>query len=155
MHLHNPVVEVLIDSGKVEVRQLPFIKAIEFLKMLAAVAGTLFTADGKFKLISPSPSPAGAGEGRGEGAGASRPMVLDVDGLQAVVAQGGDLMEFVLLHSTRKDRAWLDGLSLSEGLLLLKHALELNTAPEILALGNDIAGVLAGLRKPAKTGKSN
>jgi hypothetical protein len=141
MKILNPVIQVPLDNGKVEVRQLPFLKAIEFLKKLAGISASLFTADGKFRLVKSSPDPSNPS--------AASNLQLDIAGIQEVINQSGDLAEFLILNSTAKDRAWLESLSLAEGMTVLEHALRANTAPEILALGNGIAGVLKGLRKPA------
>jgi hypothetical protein len=135
MKILNPVKEVPLDNAKVEVRQLPFLKAVEFLKKLSALSAQLFTPDGRFRLVR-------------EGGGTAQ---FDAAALQEIIAQSGDLAEFLILHSTRKDRPWLEELSTAEGLLVLKEALAANTAPEIFSLGKEVAGVLKEIRTPAKT----
>ena len=142
MKIGNPGIDVeLSDNSRVIVKQLPFMKAIELLKGLGKVADQLFDKNGRFKLYST--------EKRADG----NVVNLDLAPLQEVLQGSGELMAFVIMHSTKKDREWVENLSLAEGLAILKVALEQNLSPEILNLGKDVAGTFRA-KIPATPTKS-
>ncbi len=122
----NPVQSVTLSRDSVEVRQMPFLQALQFLKEVSGLAGKLFDAKGNFLLAKKS----------------SNGVELDLQPLQDMVSSTGDLAVFLLKHSTGKDDEWISKLSAAEGMTVLKAAIEINLSPEILKLGNDLAGFL-------------
>ncbi len=134
LKITNPGTELtLADDTKVVVKQMPFLKALEFLKQIGKIADQLFEKNGKFKLYNTEKTAAGA------------TVHLNLDPLQDILQQSSELMAFVILNSTKKDAAWLEERSLAEGLALLKAALEQNLSPEVLELGNGLAGALSNM----------
>ncbi|HWD20517.1 MAG TPA: hypothetical protein VHB20_14690 [Verrucomicrobiae bacterium] len=164
----NPVREITLGAGRIEVRQMPFVQAIEFIKRLSVVASRMFDDHGRFKLSRAVASPAeplpviDPELARTGVARLATPtevhMAFDFDAIQKVIAESADLTEFLILHSTRQDAAWLKSLSLLEGLTILEAALDLNLSPEVLRLGNEVAGALTRLQRkktaPAKPSSS-
>lgn len=136
----NPVKALqLSDSNSVEVRQMPFLKAMEFIKKIGALAGNLIDDKGQFKLA------------KFKGKGADKMMELDLSFLQTLIGDSADLMIFVIKHSTGKEEAWVEKLSAAEGMEVLKTALELNLSDEVLALGKETAVFLTGRFAKGKT----
>lgn len=142
----NPVEKVTLSQGEVEVRQMPFVQALEFIKKLSALAGQMFDTEGRFVLAAKNgiDGPNGAN------------VEINLGVLQDIVGSSSELTLFLIQHSTRKDAEWINSLSAAEGLVVLKKAIEMNLSQEILSLGNELAGFLADAfrRKPAATQKT-
>jgi hypothetical protein len=127
----NPTEAVQLSAETVEVRQLPFLRALEFMKQISSMVGALFDERGRFKLVRRDASQPDA-------------PVYDLAPLKSLIESSADLAVFLLKHSTGKDDEWVAKLSASEGLTLLHAALRLNLSKEVLALGNEMAAFLAG-----------
>jgi hypothetical protein len=125
--LLHPIREVTTCMGKVEVRELSWERALEFLKMLSSHSRQFVSADGKFN--------------------------FNLDKMAELVSGASELSTFLLKHSVCKGAGDADGkflgdnfadvLPFSEGLVLLDAALEINLSPEILALAKKTAARFA------------
>ena len=151
----NPVETLQIEGRTLDVRQMPFLKALEFLKKLGAIAGQLFDTQGKFLLLKKKATGPSATDNSQTPAAIAQLATYDinVEQLTKFIQESGDLATFLIQHSTRQDNAFIENLSLGEGLAILHKAIEMNLSPEIQELGKALAGSLAAAlsKTPAKS----
>lgn len=120
-----PKKEIKLGNTLVEVRELAWPDAMEFLKMLAGQIE---------KVIDPK-----TGNFR-----------VSVEALTAVIAETGDLTSFLIAKSTGREAKEF---SITQGLKVLDEALALNLTQDIINGGKGVATRIqsfAGLGKPAK-----
>lgn len=114
----NPVSTVKVAGETVEVRELKWPDAVGFLQTTAKHVGKLLTPSGQLN--------------------------IDPAQLPAVIAETGELAEFLILKATGKDVAWLNGLRATEALEVLDAALEQNLHPALFERGKAVAARLKG-----------
>jgi hypothetical protein len=103
----------------VQVRELAWPEAIQFLQLLSGHAGKMIGEDGKLK--------------------------VDFSKISALVTSSQEVSEFLMLKSTGRDQAWLAQLSFRECLDVLDAALSINLSPEMFNAGKKIEGRLRSL----------
>ena len=123
LELLDPVRTVDIGGEQVQVRELRWLDALQFLQKLAGgieqVVGT--------QAIGPD--------------GTVR---LNADKLREAVLSGGELANTLLAKATGLPQARLDALSASQALSLLQAAIEINFREELLGKLKAVGGVLQG-----------
>ena len=123
LELLDPVRTVDIGTEQVQVRELRWLDALQFLQKLAAgieqVVGT--------QAIGPD--------------GAVR---LNADRLREAVLSGGDLANTLLVKATSLPQARLESLSASQALTLLGAAVEINFREDLLGKLKGVGGALQG-----------
>ncbi|MBI5771921.1 MAG: hypothetical protein HZA93_29380 [Verrucomicrobia bacterium] len=125
----RPTITVTLASGPVELRDLPWQDALEFLRRLSSHAKDILAS-------------ATAGDGRVD-------LQALLPKLTELVTNVGELSTFLLTKSAGKDEEWLKQFGTLETMALLDAALEVNLSDGLLALGKKVAGRLARVL-PAK-----
>jgi hypothetical protein len=127
----HPVTELKINSETVEVRELRWAHALEFLRKLSAHVGKLVSVTSTGQIAAS----------------------LDMDKLVAVITGAEDLAAYLVEKSTGKDANWLNELSVSDAVTVLDAALALNLSEDLLkkvsALGQRFAVVMPGAKVTA------
>lgn len=114
----NPVRSVKLAAGELQVRELNWRDALEFMAKLSKHAGALFDEKGS--------------------------VTLDLEKLGSLVMGTKEVADHLLMKATGREQEWVDGLSLSEALVVIDAALELNLSPELIARGKKVAGRVQG-----------
>jgi hypothetical protein len=121
--------ELTLHGQKITVREMRWMDARQFLNKLAAQAGAFFD-------VQESPE-----------TGINVKFVFDLPRLIGVIKDCGELADFLLTKSTGQPEAWLQEISLTDGLQVLDAALELNVSEEIItALKKTVAGMATAVR---------
>jgi len=123
LELLDPVRTVDIGGEQVQVRELRWLDALQFLQKLAGgieqVVGT-------------------------QAIGADGTVRLNADKLREAVLSGGELANTLLAKATGLPQARLDALSASQALSLLQAAIEINFREELLGKLRGVGAVLQG-----------
>lgn len=110
--IHDPVREIAISTGMIQIKEMPWMQALKFIKMLSDHCKTFQQPDGSFK--------------------------FETARLAELIAGIEHVSFFLLLHSTGKDNQWVESLPLGDALLVLDAALSLNISPEIMGRAKKI-----------------
>lgn len=130
----HPVRNVTVNGSPVEVRELQWGSAREFVKMLSGHAGQLLRTGDK-----------GA-------------ITFSFESLPQLIAATDELSSYLICKATGKDAAWLESLPTSKALELLETALALTLNDELIKRGNGITERLAatfGTKKTTATPSAN
>lgn len=109
-----PVRELQIGKETIQVRELAWREALQFLQQLAAAITEKLGTDGT--------------------------LTLTPESVQGMVAGSAELTEALITKSCGRDRQWLGEQRAGDVLALLDAAIELNLSPEIIDRGKRIAG---------------
>lgn len=108
-----PSKQVKLHGGEaVEVREMAWPDALEFLRKLTAFAGSYLKPDGSF--------------------------AFSMTGLADLVNSSAELSNFLILKSTDQSEAFLERLPVCSALDILDSALELNLSEEVLKRGKKL-----------------
>jgi len=116
LQILNPVKTVQVGGEQIEVREIKWRDAVQFLQELSKQAANFITPQGNLQ--------------------------LSADNLPSVVIQSASLIDLLLTKSTGKDSAWINDLNPHDVLVLIDAAIELNASPELFARGKTVAGRL-------------
>ena len=123
LELLDPVRVVDIGTEQVQVRELRWLDALQFLQKLAA---------GIEQVVG------------SQAVGADGTVRLNADRLREAVLSGGDLANTLLAKATSLPQARLESLSASQALTLLGAAVEINFREDLLGKLKGVGGALQG-----------
>jgi hypothetical protein len=114
----NPVRDVRLGTETIQVKELCWREALEFLQRLATSVACVLNEQGKF--------------------------VPTAQAFEQLVVGSAELTELLLTRATGRDRDWLAQRSVAEVFALLDVALELNLSEDLITRGKRLAERVRG-----------
>jgi len=121
----DPVQPVDVAGERLEVRELSWIDALDFVGKLGGLLDRFIDQE-------------------------SGKLVFSQDQMGRVIGQSGELATDLILKATGKPPDWIEGLRTSEALSVLAAAIQVNLHPELLGKCRGVARAVTGVLGPVK-----